>query len=77
MLTDLGLCYSLNGETIGNLFQGSEYMDALSKHMTDSDWHGNASASEAMGGPMKTRGSGTRNIFRIVLDSERLDFLPL
>ena len=76
MLTDQGLCYSLNGKAIGDLFQSSEYLDSLAANMIWDDFQGNESAPEKEGGMIRTKGSGPLHKIRIALDAQGLAMSP-
>ena len=70
MLTDMGLCHTLNGDSMGEIFKRSKYIQSLEKNLIGSDFHGNLSASERDGGPLKMKGSGPMFKTRIVLDAQ-------
>ena len=38
MLTDRGLCYTFNSDSMQKLFKQTKYLDTLKKHLTD--WQG-------------------------------------
>ena len=72
MLTDSGLCQTLNGQAIGRLFKPSEYMEEIKANLMDKDFYGNESASVEEGGLISIQGAGAMNRIRIVLDAQEI-----
>ena len=70
MLTDAGLCHTLNSEGIGDLYKSSEFMRSIKELLIGSDFYENKSAAESEGGPLRTKGAGSTHKTRIVLDAQ-------
>ena len=69
MLTDRGLCYTFNSDSMQKLFKQTKYLDTLKKHLTD--WQGHKHDEEGnLKEPLMI--STIEHSVRLVLDTQSL-----